>query len=268
MYNKMKMSEIKLIMNSWIDLNTESMNEDDRFKYNSRKIAIKMYVDGVKFKTILEVTGVSRSETIRYLNRCMECDTLGNYIGYSALLPYKRTTTVKTKLEKLFIEYPGLEDFVIGNYYGDKEYTLEKNMNIRTLHSRFLKECLNRNVPDYEFPFNLKDKGYAALTRYIKGVSLDNQKLQITRESKEIEKKFNSTGIGESNGIKPVYPFNIVQLDGHKIDMLYSVETENKQGELIRMPATRAWLITVIDVATRVIIGYTITPKQKLLPEL
>ena len=57
-------------------------------------------------------------------------------------------------------------------------------------------------------------------------------------------------------------PYGIVQIDGHKIDMLYSIEWENEQGETIRMPATRAWIIAVIDIATRAIIGYSISPYE------
>ena len=84
------------------------------------------------------------------------------------------------------------------------------------------------------------------------------QQLAIKRATKTSQQHFAITSYGESYNINPIAPYNIVQLDGHKIDMIYSVEVENEHGEVIRMPATRAWLITVMDVATRAIIGQAI----------
>jgi len=262
MSKKLNLTQIKETMNSWDDLNISVMDENTRVKYSARKKAVQMYIDGIKLAIISEETGICKSEISRYVNKCLEYDDEGNMVGFNALLPYKHTTQVHKKIEKLFLQYPNLEAFVLGNYSGDKKYTLEKNMSFRVLHNKFLTECSKLGIPDYEFPFNLKDKGYVSLNRYIKSKELENQELAIKRESKSIQNHFESTGYGESYGLRPIAPFNVVQIDGHKIDMLYSVEVENEQGEVVLMPATRAWLITVIDVATRVILGYSISPYE------
>lgn len=90
----------------------------------------------------------------------------------------------------------------------------------------------------------------------------ENIKKAIKLESKDAIQRFNSTGYGKRYSTIPLHPFSVVQLDGHKIDILYTVELENKDGEIISRIATRAWLLAIIDVATRTILGYSITANE------
>ena len=256
---KLDLLELRQNRECWKEINTEALSDEYRERYNKRREAVDLYIDGVAPKIIIEKTGIPGSEIVRCTRRCMEKDSEGNCKGYAALIPNKRVKKTVDKLQKLFLEYPTLEAFVIGNYYGDNKYTLEHNMNIRTLHNKFLQECMRLGIQDYEYPFTLKDKGYVTLYRYIKQLESKMLNLTITRECKDSKQKFYSTGLGESANILPLAPFSHVQIDGHKIDMLYSVEVENEQGEIIFMPATRAWLIAVIDVSTRAIIGYSVS---------
>ena len=71
-----------------------------------------------------------------------------------------------------------------------------------------------------------------------------------------------STGFGISNSLQPFHPYNVVQIDGHKVDLIYSVKTEGQNGEDVWKHAMRPWLITVIDVASRAILGYHITANE------
>ncbi len=64
---------------------------------------------------------------------------------------------------------------------------------------------------------------------------------------------------GERFSSDPLYPFSAVQIDGHIIDMLYTVEIPNTDGTASSIVATRAWLIAVIDVSTRCILGYSVS---------
>lgn len=259
---KLNKTELKEIRNSWKDVNIDLLTENDKLLYTKRKKAVDLYIEGVKVKTISDTTGLPSSEIIRLVNRCLIPARDGNLNGYSALIPNRIARSSINKFQKLLSTYPTLEPFLLGNYYGNKEYTLEHNMSIRTLHSKFLNECLRIGVPDYEYPFTLKDKGYMELLRYISKKNLNLTDKAITREGKDARQKFKSTGYGNSISINPLMPYNVVQLDGHKIDLLYVVEVENKQGEIVLMPATRVWLIAIIDIATRAIIGYSISPYE------
>lgn len=259
---RLNLIELRQSRELWHDINIDALSDDTRKKFLSRKKAVDLYIDGVSLTTIVAETGISNSEIIRYVRKCIMLDKEQCPVGYTALIPNKQTVKQIGKLQKLFIHYPTLKSFVLGNYFGDRKYTLEHNMNIKTLHEKFLQECRRLKIQDYEFPFTLKDNGYNLLYRYIKQTEAETPQKAIRREGKDSRQKFESTGYGESKSLAALNPYGIVQIDGHKIDMLYSVEVENEQGETIRMPAMRAWLIAVIDVATRTIIGYSVSPYE------
>lgn len=247
---------------TWEDINIDTLEDDIKEKYLLRKKALDLYIDGVALKHITRQTGIVASEIYRELKRCLRVDDKGKDFGYSALLPSRHTISNKNKIKQLFSKFPQLEEYVLGNYFGDKKYTLENNMNIRTLHTKFTEECIRLGIQTYEYPFTIKDKGYSTLYRYIKQTESNKQIHTIQRENKDAQQKFLSTGYGKSFNLNPIFPYEVVQLDGHKIDLLYTVETENEKGEIINMPATRCWLIAIIDVATRTILGYSISPYE------
>ena len=259
---KLNVLELRQSRESWSPVNTDVLSQDARNQYLQRKCAVDLYIDGNPLKKISEETGVLSCEIIRLVRKCITLNENQIPVGYEALIPRKHTAKKISKLQKLFFQYPSLETYVIGNYFNVKEYTLECNMNVRTLHTKFLDECRCLGIQDYEYPFTLKDNGYDALLDYIKSVESKKQIQSIRREGKDARQKFESTGYGKANNLIALNPYGIVQIDGHKIDMLYSVEVENEQGEIVCMPAIRAWLIAVIDVATRVIIGYSVSPYE------
>ena len=184
-------------------------------------------------------------------------------INEEAMPEAERAVFLKRKQAvDLYIDGAALKMIVLGNYFGDKKYTLEQHMNVRTLHKKFLCKCQELGIQNYEYPFTTRSKGYTALNRYINEKKKEKIDLAIRRESKDAQQKFNSTGFGTSTSLIPINPYSLVQIDGHKIDMLYTVEVEDIHGEIQYMPATRMWVIAVIDVATRAILGYSVTAEE------
>ena len=259
---KLDLLELRSLREKWEPVNVDALSSEDRQKFLSRKMAVDLYIDGVAPQIITEKTNISGSEIIRCTKRCAFKDNSGICKGYAALIPNSHTVKTPDKLHQLFLKYPELETFIIGNYYGDRQYTLEHNMNIRTLHNKFIEKCKCIGIQDYDYPLCLKDKGYVSLYRHVKQMELKLANETIKRIDKNARQKFQSTGYGETSSLIPLAPYGIVQIDGHKIDMIYSVEVENEHGEIILMPATRAWLLAVIDVSTRVIIGYSVSPYE------
>ncbi len=258
------MNRIELRENreTWQEVNSQVLDEETRSVFCNRKRAVDYYIDGLELGKIVDITGLSKSEILRFVKKCMERDKNGKSLGYEILIPYRRGKKTNGKQEQLFCLHPELKAFIVGNYFGDKHYTLEHGMNIRTLHSKYLEECKRIGIMEYEYPFTLKDRGYANLRRFVNELKEEESDKDITRKDKNAIQKYFSTGEGESNNLNPIFPYNVVQIDGHKIDILYSVETVNENGEIILMPATRCWLLAVIDVATRAIIGYSMSQHE------
>ncbi len=255
----MNLNELRNARDEWPKILTDKLDEKVKESYENKKKAVDLYIDGASLQTIEEETGVHKTRIKRLVERCTKIDTNGKMCGYKSLIPWKNIGKGNGSFNKLLITYPSLQQFIFGNYFGDKNYTLEKNMNLRTLHSKFLNECKRLKIQDYEYPFNTDNKAYVSLINYVKQLENSYPNKTIQRENKNSMQKFYNTGYGKKYSSDPIAPYQVVQIDGHKIDMIYSVEVEDREGNIIAMPATRMWIIAVIDVATRVIIGYSLS---------
>lgn len=272
---KYNILELKAYRNNWDDVHTELLDNEQKNIYRKRKQAVDMYIDDVPLNKIMNLTNIARQKVPILVGKCIKINPqTGQQFGYAGLIPYKRlkkTIGISEKssrskgrgaFSQLLLNYPTLSEFVFNNYFNNSKIILEKNVTIGNLYHKFLEECRKVGIQDYEYPFNTSDKARRSFYDYIKKLELSFAENAMQRADKNIQQKFFSTGIGKSMRPVPLAPFSVVQLDGHKIDMLYTVEVINKHGELIRMPAMRMWLIAAIDVATRTILGYSLTTNE------
>lgn len=272
---KYNLLELQSYKENWVPIKTDLWSQDKRNTYEKRKRAVDMYIDDYPAKTIFSETGINHDKVAKLIARCIKIDPItSKQYGYAALIPNRKvstkapteykSSTAKTKgsFRALLLKYPSLELFIRDSYFGNSNISLEKNVLPSTLHKKFLEKCKKLKIQDYEYPFNTNDNAQRTFYAYLKQLEKEYANLAMTRENKNVQQKFFSTGIGKSMRPVPLAPFSVVQLDGHKIDMLYTVEVINKHGEVIRMPAMRMWLIAVIDVATRAILGYSLTSNE------
>lgn len=259
---KFNLEELRLIRKEWIEIPLDAIPEKYKSTFKDRKTAVDMYINGQKSSIITEQTNINYTYIPKLIEKCLRLDNDGSYYGYQALIPWFRTeeSTLNTKnFTRLLQDYPSLKDFIAGNYFGNKKYTLEKNMNLTTLHHKFLKECLRLGVQEHEYPFNTENRAYVSLSKYIKTLQKKHINKQAKRENKNNRQKLYSTGIGQRYMRTALAPFQTVQVDGHIIDLEYTIEIANIDGTISRTTATRAWLFAVIDEATRCILGYSVS---------
>lgn len=272
---KYNLLELRQNRELWTTVKTDLWEDEKKIIFYNRKRAVDLYIDDSPAAEIYKETGIRHNKIADLVNRCLKINPqTGECYGYAALIPNRkltcniqnpgRDTTTKTKgsFKALLLSHPGLDIFIKDVYFRNSKTSLEKNISPSNLHKMFLAECKKIKIQDYEYPFNTTDKARRSFYAYIKQIENDYSDFAIKRESKNTQQKFYSTGVGKRRRSNPLVPFSTVQIDGHKIDMLYTVEVINKHGEKIKMPAMRMWLIAVIDVATRTILGYSLTPNE------
>ena len=259
-------NELKAIRDSWKIIPIEAIPEKHREDYNKRKFAIDLYIEGISVNEIEKTTGIRRNTLYRNLEKCLERNTEGKYFGYQAIIPYSlfigdrknnSSHNARSEFNILMEKFPELKEFVMGNYYGIKKYTLEKNMNYRSVHKKFLVKCKELGIHEYEYPFNTKNLGYVSLINFINQEAINDIANAVNRENKDTKQKIKSTGHGKKYSVDPVAPYQRVQVDGHIIDLGYNVQVDKGDGTIDKVMATRAWLFVVIDVATRCVLGYS-----------
>lgn len=263
---KYNLAELKLSRAQWGDVPIEVVPADKRSVFAKRKKAVDMYIDGANYNDIYASTEIVHTQLSKLVAKCLTSDKNGNAYGYSALIPGARSYSkdsngISTGLfSKLLLRYPTLPEYIKGCWFGNKKYTSEHHMNLITLHhDYFLKECARLGVQDYEYPFNTANQGYISLGKYVKTLEKIDASNRAKRSSKDDNQKLMSTGIGERYTKTAIAPFSEVQVDGHKIDLLYVVEYTEDDGTVSKNIATRAWFFPVFDTATRCVIGYSVS---------
>ena len=271
---KYNLMELKCQRTDWNNVCVDFMDLGEKEIFLNRKKAVDMYIEGMALINISQITSIPHQRISKFIEMCITIDpSTGKQCGYEALLGAKKRkyksdimkqTTEKSRgsFVSLLLKYPTLKTFLEDAFFNQSGKILSKNLTINNLHLIFLEECRKLKIQDYEYPFNTKDKARRTFYSYMKQLEISSVALLSQRQNKDIRQKLHSTGIKQSLRPIPLYPYSVIQIDGHKIDMLYTVEVRNKHDEIVLMPATRMWLIAVIDAATRTVLGYSLTTNE------
>lgn len=252
----------------WESVNIEQMKPGCRERFEKSRLAVDLYIDGKSGREIRDRTGLGTTQVQRAIRSCITMDDEGHDLGYAGLIKNRTTKnhsakgscyTGKGAFRSLLATYPELAAFIRGNLFGDKAYTRDRRMAYKTLHAKFLRKLEELGVKSYEYPFNTEGKAESALYKYLKEIEKTDANGNAHRIGKNASQKLLTTGYGDKYSVSPSAPYQCVQLDGHRLDIMHCVEI--REGDRTTwVNCERMWLITVIDTATRCILGYSVTP--------
>ncbi len=264
-----------LDVKNWPTVMIDNFKPEQKEIYSRRKQAVEMYLKDHTLEDIKEATGLGRKEVNRYIKRCLTHDENGVIWGYRGLVPQKNLTRYQRKsfpseeenkntkltgaFQLLLTKYPTIQEAIHDYYFRKKQKSVTDPV-IRTkhLHRRFLDACRNEGIKLQDYPFNTKDLARRSLYRYVKKLEQDNPWDASKRYGQETERRLRGTVSGQKNDVYIERPFQRVEFDGHAIDAILAVKFKNIHGDEVVEIMERIWLLAIIDVASRVILGYHI----------
>ena len=269
---------------SWPTIDEGALNAAALEVFQRRRRAILLYLSGASYDTLYEETGFKAryiNHTIR--NRCMHPHPDGQVYGWRALIPGLHISAY-TRKKKVTADHNGLGTAgALGNLLSlQPEFATQLDKQIlrtcsdtalgklrqpqHALWSWFLKELRALGLEARnEWPFNVKNMGYTALLRYSEKV-LSGNPLKAARivGGPQAEKKMASgTGIN-----RPVHnPFDRIEMDAHKLDGRFVVMIPQLDGGWSPRLIHRLWVIVLLDVASRAVIGYHLSLRLEVNKE-
>lgn len=251
----------------WPCVLVDNIPEKNQELYLRRKKAVDMFLEKIPLKNIENETNFHRNTITNFVRKCLQKDSDGNIFGYTALIPYKRIKSYIRKEEKvsnyngifnqLLTNYPELKEYIEDIYLG-RQKNLEKNPSPAIVYKKFINKCHKLGIKENEYPFNTNDAGRRSVYRYLNNLKLTHTALYANRLGDAISNSLMSTGVGIQNNPEINRPFQQVQFDGHKIDAMISIKFTTPDGDIVNNTISRIWILAIIDVATRVILGYHI----------
>lgn len=241
--------------------------------FNNRVLAMKLFIGSdIPLKEITQRTGIHKNDIYRFAERCLKFDSNGEIYGFRALIPYVQTDKYRRKSQNkhddsnfsgsftlLLEQYPILKDFLIGEYFEDNSKKIsarEKKINYKNIHRKFINECRKCGIKPDEYPFNTTSLAIKSVKRFLQNTSNQYYKELAKNNGGQASMLLSNTDNSINSNTSITRPLERVEFDGHRIDAIFTIEYTTPNGEKIKMELNRIWILTLVDVATRSVIGY------------
>lgn len=238
-------------LSTWPDLARELLSPTVIERYDRLKAAIVCVVTHrISNVAAARMAKVDTKEFARVLDRCFQIATDGRIYGFRSLVKYARQKRYERRpdtqcgtaglLALLFDKYPHVRKNVVSQY--------KKNEPLNSIHREMLKTLAAVGVAPFAYPFNTSRQGREALRLYLKrcqkaprGQPQDSE-IEPTKPKRSI-----------------IRPYQRVELDAHRCDAIFVITVEGPDGLPRIVTLERIWLLVLIEVASRAVLGYALS---------
>ncbi|CAI6087639.1 hypothetical protein [Cohnella sp. JJ-181] len=264
-----------LDINNWPMVNILKLSEEDSKVYKNRELAVRLYMhDKSSLQEIKEQTGIDAKEIRDFVRRCLTYDPDTSIIwGFRALIPRKRITNYKRKsktksnhqesfglngaFKQLLRNHPDIDKIIKAAYLRRRESNVKRpKLSGNDIHRIFLNQCKLEGIGLEEYPFNTEDKAFRSLYRYFKEIEQEHFSEAAKLYGEESAKSARWKGNKTDDDLLLNRPYQRVQFDGHKIDAMFTISFTTPEGDIVTEVIERIWLLVIVDVATRAILGH------------
>ena len=260
----------------WPRLDEKALKNQVRKIYRSRCAAIEAYVQGEPVARIETEHGIDRSTLFRMIKRAQRAHSDGSVWGYRALVPHVHVRTyersrppralVDTKagnagaFTQLLQRHPALETH-LRRELSARNVALKgvgeaaRLFNLKPALQRFLEACREQGIRPSEYPLNQQDKAVRSLARTLRAWLHDRFDDAAHAAGARFKPSSALRQLPERGADEA---FDTVEFDAHKMDLRLKVVDVDPLGIERTYETERVWLLAIIDVATRCILGYTL----------
>ena len=249
---------------TWPGVDVSALPDERRAVFEQRERAIYAYLRGDHLAAIERSFSVNRSSLTRLLTRCLAPHDDGRIQGLRALIPHTRAKTYRRSkraarrstrgglsgaLGQLFERLPELPRIIEREIAGTR-VGLSANgrlYGLRDLQLKLMASCRENGLTAVDYPLNYDEMGYRALSVWLR------KRLQLRlpiRANTSLDDAWEATS----------QPYSVVELDGHKLDVRLRVSYVDATGVSVDIESERLFVITLIDVCTRVVLGWQLVP--------
>jgi putative transposase len=276
MANRLRLDRDSLRIGEWPQLDDRVLDAQAQALYRQRRSAVMAYASGAPITSILAI-GVDRHTLRRMVARALRPHPDGRVWGWRALVPqvrvrpYERQSAPKVLLHnkagnagafgQLLARFPDLEaalrrELAPGRVTLVPGGELGRLKGIKAAAERFRHACRALGLTQRDYPLNQKDKAVRSLARTLRGWMDLDLPLAAGMAGARIKPSSAWRGLPERAVLRA---FDTVEFDAHKMDLrLKVVDVDPTGGEQV-WEIERVWLLAIIDVATRCILGWTLS---------
>lgn len=268
-----------LQLENWPSVDSAALKPEVRRRYRQRAAAVEQFARGLRIEEIERRSGLDRRSLYRSVERAVSAHPDGRMWGFRALIPAIRIKAyVRTKRSK------GSGDGLVGAFgqlvgrHLELERLLRRLIQDKTVwltqrddrffvrgldraHGEFIRECRNVGLIDSDYPLSQQEQGKRALSRALRERMLSD----FGRASKSAGalrvKPASALSMAPAQPVTE--PFDTVEFDAHRLDVRLTILDQDPYGQEHVYEIERVWLLAIIDVATRAILGYRLCLRRE-----
>ena len=241
-----------------------------------RAAAVSAYSQGHSLARIEADTGVHRVTLLRLIARALRPHPDARLWGYRALVPfahvqpYERAAAPKVLVHgkagnagafaQLLLRHPGLakqlrSEVTSGKVRLEPGSPRGRLSGLKAAIGRFHQTCRELGLGAGDYPLNQQDRAVRSLARTLRAWIDDNYALAAHASGTRIKP---ASALRQSTRAV-LDAFDTVEFDAHKLDLRLKVILERDPlGGEHSVEIERVWLLAVIDVATRCVLGWSL----------
>jgi hypothetical protein len=245
----------------------------ERQLFLRRRKAIELKFDGFNLKSITIQTGISDTEVCRLFKRYTGVDEFGRFNGEKALVPQKRLVEYsrrELRFEKRSEQQGGLSG-ILSLTLNTHPDVLEKFVAIvlrkktdayrgvkykKTIYyAEFLRLLREDGVKDVEWPFSMPSGGKRSILKLINSILEGDFTSAAFAMGDDQGRAHVQVGNGYEPLIRPILPFDAVQVDAYKVDSIFTLQTKPESNVSVCFPISRFWLLAVVESASEAVLA-------------
>ncbi len=271
-------------LSSWAPVDEAALSPQRREQFLLRKRAIELYLDGASDQTLQQATGLKRRNVYRLIvERCLSQAEDGTVLGWRGALPflrvkgYTRHAPLKVgrwgggavgALQWIFASPEGqaLQERFHRKILGKTAALQAPRRPRQALFGWFIEELRQLGLERRgEWPFNVAKLGYTSICRYIDRVLQQHPHRQRQLlGGRDAERKARA---GDGTLRPPLRLLQRVECDAHKLDARMVVMVPSPHGGLELRRVHRLWVVVLIEVASRAVLGYHLSLRRECSAE-
>lgn len=223
---------------------------------------------------ILERHRVHRETLYRAARCCLDKHEDGKIFGFRVALRYVRTKGYERvtlvaptpyardgcagAFGQLMRDYPAIDQLIRKAVQSrNKSVKLggQVRQPIRDIHREFIEACRTAGITGDKYPLNTKRLAVRSLSAYIRGIVEKDFDMAVSHARGRKARMAPST---MEQAPAATRPFEVVEFDGHQIDLRVTVRLIDPFGMEQTLELHRIWILVLLDVYTRAVLGYHI----------
>lgn len=213
-----------------------------------------------------------RETLYRAARCCLDKHADGKIFGFRVTLRYLRTkdyerVTVVAPVpyerhgcagafRQLMRDYPDIEQTIraaVVNRNKAVKVGGQVRQPIRDIHAEFVEACRNAGITADRYPFNTRRLGFRSLCEHIRDILEKDFDMTVSRSGGRRSRRAPGT---TEQAPAATRPFEVVEFDGHKMDLRLTVRLIDPFGMEQTLELHRIWILVLLDVYTRAVLGY------------